>query len=40
VWPEQEDDGHGRMIDKFKYDFSTINDKIFAAILRSVDAEN
>lgn len=40
VGPEQEDDGAGTMVDKFKYDFSTINGKVFAAVLRSVDAEN
>jgi hypothetical protein len=31
--PDQEDDGHGHMIDKFKYDFSTINEKLFSAVL-------
>ena len=40
VGPEQEDDGSGTLVDKFKYDFSTINGKLFAAVLRSVDAEN
>lgn len=40
VGPEQEDDGHGNMVDKFKYDFSTINERVFAAVLHSVDAEN
>lgn len=40
VGPEVEDDGHGGTVDKFKYDFSTINEKLFAAILHSVDAEN
>jgi len=40
VGPEQEDDGHGRLVDKFTYDFSTINDKFFAAVLHSVDEAN
>ncbi|MGD1078962.1 MAG: hypothetical protein ABR881_11640 [Candidatus Sulfotelmatobacter sp.] len=31
--PDQEDDGTGHMTDKFKYDFSTINDKLFTAVL-------
>jgi hypothetical protein len=33
VGPDQEDDGHGHMTDKFKYDFSTINEKLFSAVL-------
>jgi len=36
VGPEQEDDGHGRKLDKFKYDFTTTNEKLFAAFI--VDA--
>jgi hypothetical protein len=40
IEPEQEDDGHGGKVDKFKYDFSTINEKLFSAILHSVDGEN
>jgi hypothetical protein len=31
--PDQEDDGAGHMTDKFNYDFSTINDKLFSAVL-------
>lgn len=40
IAPVQEDDGHGHLVDKFNYDFSTINDKIFRAVLRSVESEN
>jgi hypothetical protein len=38
--PEQEDDATGSKVDEFRYDFSTINDKIFGAVLRSIDTES
>jgi hypothetical protein len=40
IAPDQEDDGHGGKKDAFKYDFSTINEKLVGAILNSVDAKN
>jgi hypothetical protein len=38
--PEQEDDGHGHLVDKFKYDFMEINRKIFGEVLTLVNSKN
>jgi hypothetical protein len=38
--PDQEDDGHGVMVDKFAYDFANINEKVFADVLHSIEAED
>ncbi|HEX8817626.1 MAG TPA: SIR2 family protein [Terriglobales bacterium] len=38
--PEQQDDGHGTTVDKFKYNFEEINQRVFEKILRSIEAED
>lgn len=40
VAPEQKDDGAGHTVDEFQYDFASINERIFRAVLRSVDTSN
>lgn len=39
VPPEQEDDGHGAKKDKFKFDFKTLNERIFDTLLRGVECD-
>jgi hypothetical protein len=36
IAPEQEQSADGAMVDKFRYDFATINERLFDVLLKSV----
>jgi len=39
IIPNQEDDGHGGLRDKFPFDFANINERMFSALLQNIEAE-